>query len=96
MSKMKQHGCSRRAFMGRALGAGAAVVGAATILGGTEARAQKAPKQSVAYQEEPKGDQNCANCQFWVEPEAGAEMGGCQIVQGKISPDAWCNLWAKA
>ena len=40
--------------------------------------------------------QNCANCQFWIEPEGDSKMGGCQIVQGKIAPDAWCNLWAAA
>ena len=87
---------SRRGFFGRALATGAVAVGAAQILRSGEAHAQKAPKSSVQYQEEPKGDQNCANCQFWIEPEGDSKMGGCQIVQGKISPEAWCNLWAAA
>ncbi len=87
---------SRRGFFGRAFATGAVALGAAKILSSREAHAQKAPKQAVQYQENPKGDQHCANCQFWIAPEGGSEMGQCQIVQGEISPDAWCNLWAKA
>lgn len=85
---------SRRGFFGRALATGAVAVGAAQILRSGEAHAQKAPKSSVQYQEEPKGDQRCDNCQFWIPPEGDSKMGGCQIVQGEIAPEAWCNLWA--
>jgi hypothetical protein len=94
MHKHDGNNMSRRGFFGRALATGAVAVGAAQILRSGDAQAQKAPKNSVQYQAEPKGDQNCANCQFWIAPEGGAEMGGCQIVQGKIDPNAWCNLWA--
>ena len=24
-----------------------------------------------------------------------AESGSCKLVEGKISPDGWCTLWAK-
>ena len=96
MHEHDRNNMSRRGFFGRALATGAVAVGAAQILRSGEAHAQKAPKSSVQYQEEPKGDQNCANCQFWIEPEGDSKMGGCQIVQGKISPEAWCNLWAAA
>lgn len=87
---------TRRGFFGRAFATVAVALGASKLLGSGEAAAQKAPKQSVQYQEEPKGDQRCDNCQFWIPPEGDSEMGGCQIVQGDISPEAWCNLWAKA
>ena len=96
MPKHDRNDMSRRGFFGRALATGAVAVGAAQILTSGEAQAQKAPKSSVQYQEEPKGDQNCANCQFWIEPEGDSKMGGCQIVQGEIAPEAWCNLWAAA
>ena len=81
MHEHDRNNMSRRGFFGRALATGAVAVGAAQILRSGEAHAQKAPKSSVQYQEEPKGD---------------SKMGGCQIVQGKISPEAWCNLWAAA
>jgi hypothetical protein len=96
MHKHDGNTMSRRGFFGRALATGAVAVGAAQILSSGEAQAQKAPKKSVQYQAEPKGDQNCKNCQFWIPPEGDAEMGGCQIVQGKIHPTGWCNLWAAA
>jgi hypothetical protein len=95
MQEHDKKGLSRRGFFGRAVATTAVALGAAKILGSTEAKAQKAPKNSVQYQPDPKGDQRCDNCQFWIPPEGGSDMGGCQIVQGEIHPSGWCNLWAK-
>ncbi len=49
--------------------------------------AQKYAKADVSYQDYPKDGQSCANCKFWD----GA--GGCEIVEGEITADAWCAVW---
>ncbi|MBK1698181.1 high-potential iron-sulfur protein [Rhodovibrio salinarum] len=87
---------SRRKFLSTAGTALAALGGAVVLARSKPARAQKAPKQSVQYQEEPKQNSKCANCNFFIQPESGEEMGSCQIVAGKISPNGWCNLWSAA
>jgi len=74
------------------LQAGAGAVGALSILGlsARSAKAAKVSKAAVAYQDSPKGDQNCANCRLFVAPNA------CKQVEGDISPNAWCRIWSKA
>jgi len=57
---------------------------AATAPGGKLSQAQ------AQYQEQPKGDQNCAKCMHFI---AGSST--CQMVEGKVSPNGWCMLWAK-
>lgn len=52
--------------------------------------AKKQAKESVKYQMQPKGDQKCSLCQFFI-----AESKTCQLVEGEISPDGWCVQWAK-
>ena len=71
--------------------AGCAVgAGAAALLTITEAGAQaKVAQASVAYQDSPKGDQQCDNCIFFQPPNA------CKTVAGDIAPKGWCKIWAK-
>lgn len=61
----------------------------------TESAAPAAPAKvsqaSVQYQTQPKGEQKCANCTHF---EAGSNT--CKLVEGEISPEGWCLLWAKA
>jgi len=62
---------------------------------GMESAAPAAPAKvsqaSVQYQTQPKGDQKCANCMHFI-----AESNTCKLVEGDISPEGWCTLWAKA
>lgn len=51
--------------------------------------ASKVSKVDAAYQEQPKGDQQCASCQFFI-----AESSTCKLVEGDISPQGWCKFWA--
>jgi hypothetical protein len=70
-----------------------AAAGAAAILGVTAdpAAAQiKVSKASVAYQDEPDGNQDCGMCAHFAPPSA------CQIVQGPISPRGYCRLFTPA
>jgi hypothetical protein len=48
------------------------------------------PKAQAKYQEQPKGDQSCANCQQFV-----AGTSTCRVVEGRVSPQGWCMFWAK-
>jgi hypothetical protein len=50
----------------------------------------KVSKASVQYQTEPKGDQQCSGCVNFI-----AESNTCKLVEGQISPNGWCTLWAK-
>jgi hypothetical protein len=51
----------------------------------------KVSQASVKYQTQPKGEQKCANCMHFI-----AESNTCKLVEGNISPEGWCILWAKA
>jgi hypothetical protein len=85
-----QNGCegfSRRIVLAHAaaLALGAAAGGAAA----TRAAAQTKIDQAAAkYQDQPKGQQRCDTCANFEPPNA------CKIVQGNISPNGWCQLWA--
>ena len=53
------------------------------------AEAGKLSQELAQYQEQPKGDQNCANCMHFMAPNA------CKVVDGTVSPAGWCKLWVK-
>ncbi len=73
---------TRRAILGVALGMLVALIPAA-------ARAQtKIAQKLVQYQEKPKGPQECDNCLHFVAPSS------CKMVEGKINPKGWCQLYA--
>jgi hypothetical protein len=59
------------------------------LLATVKQAAAKMSQASVAYQDSPKGDQQCSNCSLFQEPDA------CTLVDGKISPSAWCKFWVK-
>ena len=50
----------------------------------------KATQASVQYQTQPKGEQKCSGCINFI-----ADSNTCKLVDGQISPDGWCILWAK-
>lgn len=54
------------------------------------AAANKVKKEAVQYQKQPKGDQRCGLC-LHFQPESNS----CKLVEGQISPNGWCILWAK-
>lgn len=51
---------------------------------------RKATQAGVQYQLQPKGEQKCSNCRNFI-----AASNGCVLVDGQISPEAWCIIWAK-
>lgn len=50
----------------------------------------KVSQASVQYQAQPKGEQKCSTCMHFI-----AESNTCKLVEGEISPEGWCTLWAK-
>ncbi|MFW6003538.1 MAG: hypothetical protein ACOCPT_03865 [Halanaeroarchaeum sp.] len=52
-------------------------------------------KDGVGYAHEPSGDQYCGNCSLYVPDQDGDGFGACVVVQGKIHPCDYCNLWAE-
>lgn len=80
----------RRVMMKQAFVAGVATIAVSAILRPTQARAAKAAKGPMMYQDKPHGAQFCANCnQFEPGPSATA-MGTCKVVDGSIAPKGWC------
>ena len=53
------------------------------------ARSGKVSKAQAKYQDTPKGNQNCAKCLHFVAADST-----CKVVEGKVSPQGWCKLWA--
>ena len=56
----------------------------------TPSTSGKVLKATVQYQTQPKGEQKCGTCTNFI-----AESNTCKLVEGPISPDGWCTLWAK-
>jgi len=65
--------------------------GAASVSPAAPATPGKVPQASVQYQNQPKGVQQCSGCMHFV-----AETNTCKVVEGEVSPDAWCLLWVQS
>ena len=79
---------SRRVFFQRVAtyGVGAAIING---VGVSLAAATKVSQKSVSYQTSPKDAQHCDGCNNFQAPNA------CKMVEGEISPQGWCSLFAK-
>jgi hypothetical protein len=49
---------------------------------------QKLSQDTAKYQDRPKEQQSCTGCANFQPPNA------CKFVQGRISPNGWCLLFA--
>ena len=98
---MSIHGrISRRTLLkGIALFSAAAV----PLLASATAAEAKATKSAVHYQDFPNGMRTCSMCKFFIS--AGGRRSGmmghrmmgaaaCQLVEGRISPMGYCDLYA--
>ena len=55
--------------------------------GGT---AGKMAQAAVQYQNHPSGEQSCSSCMHFIP-----ETSTCKLVEGQVSPQGWCMIWAK-
>jgi hypothetical protein len=81
---------SRRKFIG---GATLAIGLAAGLAGGLAPRraaaaGSKLPPSDAGYQATPRGKARCEVCVNYQAPSA------CKVVDGPISPNGWCSLFA--
>lgn len=53
-------------------------------------------KSDVNYQEQTNEGQQCSGCQFYIPDKNGDGIGACAIVEGNITPDAWCVSYVAA
>jgi hypothetical protein len=60
------------------------------VPGDASPQVKKVTQSTVQYQPKPKGEQKCALCTNFI-----SESSTCKLVEGKVSPDGWCTLWAK-
>ena len=65
---------------------------AAGLAGGLAPRravaGSKLPPSDAGYQATPRGKARCELCVNWQAPSA------CKVVDGPISPNGWCSLFA--
>lgn len=52
--------------------------------------AKKMTPASVQYQAQPKGEQRCDGCAYFIAGDST-----CSRVEGPISSEGWCVLWVK-
>jgi len=52
-----------------------------------DAATAKVSKQTVGYQQTPKGQARCGTCSFFQAPSS------CNYVDGPINQSGWCTLY---
>jgi hypothetical protein len=73
------------------LASGSTIAGLASS---TPALAQtKVTKAAVQYVEKPNGTKQCSNCLQFVPGKKPKDNGTCKVVEGPISPTAYCIVW---
>ena len=88
---MPTSGSSRRAFI-KTMGV---VTAAATCGRGAAAKAQEFKPQNqkklthaaARYQDQPKGNEFCGSCPYFVSPKS------CVLVEGEIRATGWCPIY---
>ena len=95
---MNGENSSRRLVLRGALVAGCSLIAPVSLFSSlargadsaAPAATKKLAKASVQYQAQPKGEQKCGGCTNFI-----AKSNTCARVEGKITPEGWCSLWAK-
>ncbi len=85
---MSTYNPERRNVLRGLLAAGCALWLARSV--GAESTTVKTSKTQAKYQDHPKGEQQCSTCMNFIP-----ETSTCKIVEGQVSADGWCMLWAK-
>ncbi|TAN48614.1 MAG: hypothetical protein EPN19_15740 [Betaproteobacteria bacterium] len=49
----------------------------------------KLSQAEAKYQSTPKAGQKCSQCMHFI-----ADSSSCKLVEGQISPEGWCKLFA--
>jgi len=74
---------------------GAAMITSLPLLAPQAAQAGVVTQANAKYQAVPKGPNHCSICSYFIAgPKPGAN-GACKQVAGVISPNGWCQFFAK-
>ena len=95
---MRDEILSRRTILRNALIAGCCLFVPVALLGACSKEAEsgaptlpeKLSKDEVKYRDQPKGTQQCSNCMNF-----NSAKKTCSRVEGPVSPEGWCVLWAR-
>lgn len=78
-----------------------AAAGMPPLAPSTSSAQGKASKLVVHYRDYPKREQMCGMCKFFEGRgmmgggmRGGMMSGDCEVVEGRISPMGWCDLYA--
>ena len=74
---------------------GAAALAAAPLLAPAVATAGVVTQANAKYQPTPKGPAHCALCKYFLPGAKPDANGACKQVAGAISPNGWCQFYAK-
>jgi hypothetical protein len=67
----------------------------ATLMYGVAAAdGSKVSQASMQYQTTPNDGKQCSHCKFFVPAQDPNANGTCQIVDGSISPNGYCQAFA--
>jgi hypothetical protein len=83
---------SRRAAVSRIAAATIATCGLSRQTSAQDYRPQdqaKLTKAAARYQDQPRSNQSCASCPYFVIPN------GCAVVLGDVSPNGWCPMYTQ-
>jgi hypothetical protein len=74
---------------------GAAVVASLPLLAPKAADAGVVTQANAKYQATPKGAAHCSICNYFIPGPKPDANGTCKQVAGVISPNGWCQFYAK-
>lgn len=79
----------------RSIVIGATALAAAPFLAPTQALAGVVTQANAKYQDHPKGPSHCSICNYFIPGPKADANGTCKQVAGSISPNGWCQFFAK-
>jgi hypothetical protein len=74
---------------------GAAAVATLPLLAPKEAKAGIITQANAKYQSQPKNGAHCSICSYFLPGASPTANGTCKQVAGVISPNGWCQFYAK-
>ena len=74
---------------------GAATLSGMALLAPREANAGVVTQANAKYQDKPKGPAHCSQCNYFIPGANATANGTCKQVAGVISPNGWCQFYAK-
>ena len=79
----------------RSIIVGATALAALPLVIPTSASAGVVTQANAKYQNQPKGPSHCAICSYFIPGATPTANGTCKQVAGVISPNGWCQFYAK-